>query len=369
MPETDINQTSTTDFENSSFMADFSVSPESLDSPENQPETTWLNRDWDQQLAYYKKIPELKAAIDAKCMWVIGKGFKSNPITELTLGSIKGNGKENFNSILKNALRVREIGGDSYAEIIRDNSGQLVNLKPLDPSTIWIVANKQGRILRYEQFNRSNGKTMNRFRPEEMFHLSRDRIGDEIHGTSVVTAVEKTILARIEAIDDYKKLLHRNVYPTRLHHLDSDDSTAISAYEDKVEKSKGQGEDIIVPKGSVEIELMAVPPNATLNPLPWIELLNNNFYQEVGVPQIIVGGAQEITEASAKIAYLAWEQSVEDLQLYLEEEVLSQLNLEIDLEFPASLQNELLSDNRKGETMQASTPEDTAVTNVGVQNA
>ena len=63
---------------------------------------------------------------------------------------------------------------------------------------------------------------------------------------------------------------------------------------------------------------------------------------------------------------MAWEQTVELEQLYVEEQILSQLNLEINLEFPASLQNELLSDNRKSETMQASTPEDTSVQGVPV---
>jgi hypothetical protein len=60
-----------------------------------------------------------------------------------------------------------------------------------------------------------------------------------------------------------------------------------------------------------------------------------------------VGGSQEMTEASAKIAYLAFEQTIEEEQLYIEEQILSQLNLEIELSFPATLQNELLSDNAK----------------------
>ena len=122
-----------------------------------------------------------------------------------------------------------------------------------------------------------------------------------------------------------------------------------------------------MPKGSVlPPTIVGVPPNGTLNPLPWIKILTTKFYQEVGVPEIVAGGGSEFTEASAKIAYLAWEQTVEEEQLYVEEQVLSQLNLEIDLEFPASLQDELLSDNRKEETLQAATQEDTSVTNVGV---
>ena len=111
----------------------------------------------------------------------------------------------------------------------------------------------------------------------------------------------------------------------------------------------------------METEIAATPANSTLNPLPWIQQLNQDFFQATGVPQIIVGGAQEITEASAKIAYLAFEQIIEEEQLFVEEQVLAQLGIEIDLEFPASLQNELLNDNRKAETMQASTPEDTTI--------
>lgn len=369
MPDTNIGSSATTDFQNSSYTVDYSVDPQTTDGTQDQKETRWNNTKWAQQLGYYKSIPELKSSIDAKARWVVGKGFTSNEITEMALGAIKGTGKDTFNGILKNQIVVYHVGGDSYAEIIRDDEGTLINLKPLSPEQMVIIVNKQGLIIRYEQMDKSNKKSVKTFEPEEIFHLSRDRVADEFHGVSIIDAVETNILARMEAITDYRKLLHRNIYPSRIHKLDTDVPAEIAAYSAKVAQAKGQGEDIIVPKGSVEIELMSTPTNATLNPLPWINLLTQNFYQETGTPQIIVGGAQEITEASAKIAYLAWEQTVEEEQLYIEEQVLSQLNLEIDLEFPASLQNEMLSDNRKAETTQASTPEDTSVTNTGLEGS
>jgi len=71
------------------------------------------------------------------------------------------------------------------------------------------------------------------------------------------------------------------------------------------------------------------------------------LFQAVGVPQIIIGGSQELTQTAAQIAYLAFEQTIEEEQLFLEEQILAQLNLEIQLTFPASLQNNLLSDDRK----------------------
>jgi hypothetical protein len=129
--------------------------------------------------------------------------------------------------------------------------------------------------------------------------------------------------------------------------LDTDDTTKISAYAEKMDKCVNLGENIYLPKGTVEHEIVSVPANATLNPLPWREHLKNYFFQVVGIPQIILGSSGEFTESTAKIAYLAFEQSVEDEQKDIEEQVWHQLGLRIELSFPASLRNEMLSDVSK----------------------
>lgn len=365
MPETNISSADYGDFKNT--ITNYSVDAAYTDGPNDQQETYWDNVNFSQWLGYYKTIPELMAAIDAKATWTIGKGFVSNEITELALSTIRGWGKDSFNTILENCVRTYHIGGDSFCEIIRDDEGKLINLKPLDPSSIRIVANRAGVVIRYEQINKIKGNKNKRFDVEDMFHLARNRVADEIHGTSIIPAVENIIKMRNEAMADYQKLMHRNIFPVKIFHLDTDDPTKIAAFKVKADRAHTQGENMYIPKGAVEVENSSVAPNATLNPLPWINQLNQYFFQATGVPQIIVGGAQEITEASAKIAYLAFEQIIEEEQLFVEEQVLAQLNLEIDLSFPASLQNEMLSDGRKAETMQATTPEDTSVTNMGVQ--
>lgn len=364
MPDTKIDSSAIGD--NTSTFQDYSVDPQTLDNARDQKETTYINDRWGQQLGYYKSIPELKSAIDAKARWTIGKGFKSNEITEMALSTIKGFGKDSFNSILENQKRVAEIGGDSFAHIIREDEGNLINLKPLNPELMQIVANRQGIIIRYEQLDRQTKKGVKKFRPEEIFHLCRDRVADEIHGVSVIDAVEELIKAYQEAIKDYRIVMHRNIYPVRVWTLDTDDPVEIATFKAKAAKAKYKGEDIFIPKGAVETELSGVAPNATLDPKAWIQQLKQSFWKAVGCPEIIVGGSQEFSEASAKIAMLAFEQVIAEDQLYIEEQVLAQLNLEIDLEVPVTLQNELLSDTGKSETMQASTPEDTSVTNVGV---
>jgi hypothetical protein len=84
------------------------------------------------------------------------------------------------------------------------------------------------------------------------------------------------------------------------------------------------------------------------------------FYEVAQVPKIILGGSGEFTEASAKIAYLAFQQTIEEEQLFIEEQIFNQLGLTIDLEFPASLENELLSDNKKDGAQNIDASETTA---------
>lgn len=342
MAETNIDNSIVSDLTNS--FIDYSVNPESTDGQQDQKETTWQMTDWETNLGYYKNIPELQTAIDAKANWTIGAGFTAEPTTELLLNSIKGNGKDSFNTILQNSIRVYTIAGDSFCEIIRDNDGVLVNIKPLDPSTIRVVQNQNGRIIRYEQTNKTK-KVLKKYIPEQILHLSRKRIADSLHGISVVPSVKFIINARNEAMSDWKRVLHRNIDPLWIFHLDTDDETQISTFKKKMDNARSNGENMYIPKGAVVPELVTTGNNASLNPLAWINQLNDYFFQAVNVPQIIIGNAKEFTDASGKIVYLSYEQSVKGEQLYIEEQILNQINLEIQLTFPASLQNELVSDS------------------------
>ena len=138
MGETDVTSSVASDLTN--VVTDFSVDTQITDGATDQKETTWMNTDWTQYFGYYKKIPEVAGVIDAKASWTIGKGFTADEITTMLLDTIKGNGFDTFNTILENMERTKEIGGDSYAEIIRDDNGILINLKPLDPSVMRHVA-------------------------------------------------------------------------------------------------------------------------------------------------------------------------------------------------------------------------------------
>jgi len=347
----DLSSAASSDMTNA--VDDVTVDTVNTDAAGGQKETTWQNSKWSQYLGYYKTIPEVKIAIDTRATWTVGKGYKSDSRTRITLEHFKGMGIDTFTSIMKNLVINRRIGGDAFAEIIRDReTGQLINLKPLDPGAMKIVTNKKGIIIRYEQISKTD-QPDKKYSPDKIFHLTNKRVADEIHGVSDIEAIENIILANNESFDDMKKLMHRHVKPMRHFKLSTDNQTKIDEFIAKVDEMTNKGEDMYTPQGTVDFELVAVPSNATLNPLPWREHLRNYFFQVVGIPQIILGSSGEFTESTAKIAYLAFQQSVEDEQLDIEEQMWNQLFIEINFEFPASLQNELISDTKKdGENQQ-----------------
>ncbi len=352
-------------------MTAFSVTSQGTDGPTDQKETEWINTSddvtFEDALGYYKdeKTPEITAIIDTGANWVAGKGYTADDETTLLLDTIKGNGFDTFNSIIENGERTKELGGNFYAEIVRDKEDNLINVKPLDPAIMKHIASPQGMIIRFEQMSKNfPNRTMRKFSPDKIFYIPRNRIADEIHGRGIAGKLKLIIDMKNEAMADNRIAMHRNVVPRWKFKLKTDDETEIAAYKAKMDAATGLGENIYEPFDVSEGELISVPPNSTLNPMPWIQYLDDLFYQEGGVPKIIVGGTGGFTEQAVTITYLAFQQNIEKRQLYWEEQILNQLNLVIKLIRPASVENNLLSDKQKDGPENIDASETTAGENI-----
>lgn len=346
--------------------ADFSVDTQSTDGVGEQKETTWIDDNFSQAFGYYKdeKTPEVTAVVDAGADWTCGKGYLADALTTMLLDTIKGNGKDTFESIIENGDRVLTLGGNFYAHIIRDDEGNLINLKPLDPAVMKHIYGRNGMFIRFEQVSKIKGKRPKKFQPEEIFYMARNRIADEMHGTGIAQKLKLIIDMKNEAIADMRTLMHWHVKPRWKHRLKTDDPTEIAAYKTKQDTAKAGGEDIYEPFDVCESELIAVAPNATLNPMAWIQYLDDLFYQVGGVPKIIIGGTGGFTEQAVTITYLAFQQRIEKRQLFWEEQIGMQLGIELKLNKPASVQNNLLSDSEKDGEMNIDPSETTAGENI-----
>jgi hypothetical protein len=243
---------------------------------------------------------------------------------------------------------VKKINGDAYAEIIRDNSekgkGQLINLKPLNPSNVRIVLNKKGLIIRYEEYDTSSKQTKRKFKVSEILHLCNNRVANEIHGVSVIEACKWIIDARNEAMSDWRRILHRSTI--RVLEVDSQDITKLTYLNEQYSQAIKNGELLILPiqDGGGFKDLS--PPSIT-NFLEWIRYLENFFYQAVGIPKIILGGSQDFTEASSKVGYLTFEQVYMAEQRLLEQDLFNQLGVIIEFNRPVSLKENVQTDEGK----------------------
>ena len=325
-----------TDYSNQD--TEFSVENVSLDDPKSKYSPNFSK--WN---GYYRVIPELRAVINKMASWTFGRGIKGTKENLEKLNKIKGHGKDSPRTVLKNLWKTALICGDSFAHIIRDDKGNITNLKPLNPEKITIIANEFGIIIGYKHKDRKKPYDL-----EEIFHLSYERTADEIHGISFLESLEDLIISRNEALEDLRILYHRNIKPIQFFEVATSDKSKLNLIEGTINEAYKKSENVVIPEGIVkEIKKSSTPHYGTLDSLNYIKFLVRQFVTSCGIPEVIMGWGAETTEASSKIIYLAFQQEIEDMQIYNEEMIKNQLDIEIELEFPASIEESLKQDQKK----------------------
>lgn len=353
-----LNKTTTTNLTNT--VQDFSVDPRQTDGVSASGLTYWNNPNFTKYHQYYKTIPNLKKPIDAIALYTVGNGYTANAETKVILDHISGWGEDTFDSIMWNMIVTKKVNGDAFAQIIRDGdkrSGTLLNIKPLDPASVRVVVNKDGRISHYEIV--SKGSANIRKEKWEILHLVNDRFADEIHGTSVIEACQWYIDAKDEAQRDWRRISHRSTI--RVMFVDVDNTTRQTQLKEQYAEAIKNGELMIIPakKPDVEFEDLVLPPVESF--MRWIQYLDDGLYQQLGVPKVILGGSSEFTEASSKTALLTWDQIWQWEQRQLEADLWNQLYIKVHYYEPVSLKNELISDEDKNTSQTGFQPNDARI--------
>lgn len=353
----DVINTSITDINGT--ISNFKVGSQSLDVASSTGETYWDSAKWNEYLGYYKEIPELKSAIDSLIQWVIGRGYEAPHIkTKLRLQKLRGWGEDSFLSIMQNMLIMKLINGDAFSEIIRNDAGELINLKPLDPSSIRTVVNEKGVIKRYEETR--DKKVVQTFKPSEILHFVNDRIGSEIHGVSKIESVKWLIDTRNEIMNDLRRLMHRSTI--RVLYVEIDDRNRHNQIKSQYQTALDKGELIILPvrKGEADFEDLSVPPVQVY--LEFVRYIENAFYKAIGVPEVILGGSGQFSEASAKTGMMTFDQPYITEQRRVEEDLRAQLGIEIKFERAPSLTDELQRTEQQNSSQTGIQPKDSEVT-------
>jgi len=355
MPDVDIEAARYSDMTNR--VDDYAITALDTDGISEQKETTYTNDKWTEHWGYFNTHPELKSAILMKAIWNVGKGYTADNRTRAILDNISGWGKDCFEDVLFNMEVCRRVGRDSFSQVIRNDEGTLINLKCLNPGVMRIVCNGQGLIERYEQLSRlGNKKVIKKFKPAEIFHLSNNRLADQIHGISDIESLDETILAELESFKDIKQVMHRQAKPFIIFKLGTDETSKIDTIVKKIDELRNKGEDLYIPDDEDIISFEVVQVNMSSVIMEWRNDIRNKFYRTIGLPQIVPGAGGQSTESESKVIYYAFENIVERDQRYIENQVWQQLKLRINLIPPKSLMNEMSADQSKdaGSLMQQS---------------
>lgn len=336
-----------------------------LDSPNSSNETVYVNPKWNEYLGYYRQNQGgSKAAIRKYSTWIVGKGFKADKATKLKLGKIRGNGKDTFDAIMENALRMKKVNGDSFAEIIKDTRGRLINLKPLNPGKTRTISNAQGIIIGYEQIDNEGKAFGKRMEPKKILHLMNDRDGDEGHGVSVYEGSTKMLDMIQQLDDDMTIVFHRYVFPLMLFKAKTDDPTELAKLEAKLENSIKKGRSMVIPEDALDGDAFKIPQFSTLNPLDWRKEWKSEAIKDLGIPELVLGSADGTVDASAKMVYLAFQQTIEDEQRELEQQLKLQLGIEVKFKFPARIEENLGEDEGKDGAINTGKKSEVQVTSI-----
>lgn len=349
----DLSHASTTSL--NTDLEDYSVDANALDYVSSEKETYWTFDEATKNFGYYKEIPELKAAIDALAIWTVGKGYEvDSPLDKVILEHIKGWGQDTFQSILQSMIVIKKIVGDAFCEIIKKGD-VLVNLKPISPERVRLVISPNGLIKRYDIMKKDGS-----YQPldiNRVFHLCNDRVADEIHGTSIIDSCKWVIDARHEALNDERKIKHRELALGVLY-VDTDNVTKRNEIIKQYGEAVKNGEVLVLPKDVAELKDTGIAPK---DRLAWIQYLENFFYQAVKVPRVIAT-SENYTEAASKVGYLTFEPIYTSEQKLLEAEIWNQLAIKIKFNRPASLGG-LMEENEEKNTGQIGfQPKDTQAT-------
>ncbi|KKK65475.1 hypothetical protein LCGC14_2973750, partial [marine sediment metagenome] len=268
------------------------------------------------------------------------------------LDKIKGNGKDILDTIIANMATQYMICGDAFAEAIRDNQGRLVNLKPLNPGEIRIVANNRGQIIRYEQISNAEAgqdpKILHTWdNINDIFHLSWNRVANEIHGISLIEKNKSQIIKINQARDLMAVIYRRHAIPAIIWEVDTDNTTEMNAFKIKQDNIFKKVENLVVPKGSAEATVLQMQRGSIEEGVVMIKSLTEDLTRGFGVPAVTQGSESGSSEATSKILHLNYQPRGKWHRTFVEKQMKAQLNIEINFEEPPSIDPALMTDARK----------------------
>lgn len=330
MADFNLSLATTTDFKTQ--VPDFIVEAKALDMANPDKSETFVYFDLaPENFGYYFNHPQVSSPINALTTWTVSRGWKAEDmITKVELDHVTGNGKDTFDTVMWNHEATKLIVGDSFAEIIKTGSRNiLANMINISPERVRIVY-VGSRIKRYDIWN---GNKWIPKKLKEILHSQNKRIGDQIHATSMIQSGKKIIDALLEANADERTIKHRDKALGIVYYTTNNEGK-IAFANTQIEKAVKNGEMVGMPADTAKIE--PYPSKSSEDRQNWLQYLENLNYQTGGVPRSIAT-SDGTSEVGGKMGHVIFEPIYTKEQVDLEGDLRTQMQVRIKFNRPPSL--------------------------------
>ena len=191
-----------------------------------------------------------------------------------------------------------------------------------------------------------------------MLHLTNNRRGDQIHGTSQIDACKWTIDERNEALIS-NRMIERRGRAIGIIEYETNNDGKIAKANKAVQDGIVKGE--IIGYGKDTMKILPFPNASTSDRMAWITYLENFFYQTFGVPRSIAT-SEGLNEVGGKMSHVNFEVVYGKEQNDMEDILWKQVGIKIKFNRPPSLGGLVQEEEAKNTGQLGLQPNDTEAT-------
>ena len=309
----------------------------------------------------YKKVEIVYRGINVTAQHVMAPGYR-------ILGGDGGNLEKirewseyiGLHHTLHNVVRHLMIWGNCFIEPVVDKKKRtdwnVLELKLLNPDTMYVYAKEVGDIIGYIQHPksrrwrnqlgrlpeklRSTGRTYRSWKKEvkntdpnavvfdakDIVHLKWNPMPNSYYGVSPIEAMKRTLTTYVGMLQDLSVMIRSYGTPMIVWKMGSPERPASEKFMREFRKAmtdRNIGDDPIIP-GIVEWEVVSAGEKA-MQIEPYIRALRDDMFAGIAVPEVLLGGTSSGGFAASEIQLEGFSRRMIELQQFLSDMCRKQL--------------------------------------------
>ncbi len=329
MAEFDLNNSTTLNFKNT--IPDFVVATKALDVGNVGEDTFWYFDKAPTHFGYLFAIPEVWSAASALATYTTQGWSTQNVLLRQELVHVVGYGKDSFSKMIWNHLVTKWIVGDSFIEFKRNKKRTVIlNMLSISPERVRLVIGKNKMLKRYDVWD---GRDWKPIKLEDMLHSQNKKIGDQIHGTSMLEPLIFAIDMKNEMMADERVIKHRDK-AIGIAEFQTNNKGKITFGSTAISNAVKDGDMLGVSAGTVKI--LPWPSRGSEDRQAWVTYLEAFIYQNFGVRKGMITSGDS-SEAGSKMDSVNFIPIHTKERKEMEEDLNYQQQVEVEFGEPANL--------------------------------